>query len=168
MTYATAPLEKVRAWDRNPRTAEPEDLARLKAQISKLKLYKPLVAFKENGGYTVLGGNMRLQVLRELGFREVVLSVVKPRDEAEKLEISLADNDRAGYYEEQELAELLWEHREALEHDLYRVDTGIDSALGWVIETLGGKVEETLAYPMKNPPGSGPVVCPNCGAVVDE
>lgn len=48
---------------------------------------------------------MRLLVLHELGIPEVEISIVKPKTEAEKVEYSLSDNDRAGEYDDQALAE---------------------------------------------------------------
>jgi hypothetical protein len=98
------PIEKLKEWDKNPRTITAENLERLKKQIQKFGQYKPLV-INEDG--IVLGGNMRLRALRELEIQEVWVSIVKPADLNEMLEYSLSDNDRAGKYDEFLLRELL-------------------------------------------------------------
>jgi ParB-like chromosome segregation protein Spo0J len=165
--YEDVPVSKLVPWDKNPRTSEPEDLERLTAQIRKLKLYKPFLCFRENGKYVVLGGNMRLQVVASLGIEIVKVAVVKPKDEAEKLAYSLSDNDRAGYYDEQALAELLWEHKDQIDKGLFKVDLGVDDGLARVLETMGRPVAQTEVYGSGDK-DKGPVICPNCGAVVEE
>jgi hypothetical protein len=97
-------LSELKGWDKNPRGIKDEDYKRLKAQIQDLGLYKPFI-ITEDG--TVLGGNMRLRAAQELGIDEVPVSVVKADTEELKLKYALSDNDRAGYYEEDKLAELV-------------------------------------------------------------
>jgi ParB-like chromosome segregation protein Spo0J len=63
MNLVRVPIAQVSTWDKNPRGIKTKDFDRLKKQITKLGVYKPLVAVKENGGYVVLGGNMRLKAL---------------------------------------------------------------------------------------------------------
>ena len=167
MKVINVPIDKVEGWKDNPRSSTPEDLERLESQVEKLGIYKPLVAFKDGEKFVVLGGNMRLEIYRKRGLKEVELVVVKVRDQAHKVALSLSDNDRAGFYDEQALAEILYELGDAVSMKDFKVDLGADESLTRVVETLGEKVEPTLAYPMKNPPG-GPVICPNCGAVVEE
>lgn len=91
-------------WEHNPRSMTKDGLERLIKQIKKLGVYKPLL-ITEDG--TVLGGNMRLQALRELGQKQVWVSVVKAETEEKKIEYALSDNDRAGKYEADQLANLI-------------------------------------------------------------
>jgi hypothetical protein len=114
----------VSLWEKNPRGIKTKDYERLKKQIEKLGDYKPLVACRENGGYTVLGGNMRLRAYRELGRKEVELSVVEAKTEAKKIEYAMSDNDRAGFYEEDALAELVYPHIDELDLSEFKVDLG--------------------------------------------
>lgn len=165
--YEDVPLSKLVPWDKNPRTSEPEDLERLTAQIRKLKLYKPFLCFRQNGKYVVLGGNMRLQVVASLGIEIVKVAVVKPKDEAEKLAYSLSDNDRAGYYDEQALAELLWAHKDQIDKGLFKIDLKGEIGLSSILDTMGKATEEKEWYAGKVE-GKGPLLCPNCGAVVEE
>ncbi len=93
MDIRKVPISKVVPWKKNPRTATKEDIDRLKAQVEKLGIYKPLLVFKDGGKYVVLGGNMRLRAYRELGIREVEVSIVKVKTEADVVAITLSDND---------------------------------------------------------------------------
>ena len=97
-------LSQLHEWKNNPRNINTKDFARLKEQIKKLGQYKPLLVTPDG---EVIGGNMRLKAYRELGMDEVWVSVVTPKDENEKLEYALSDNDRAGYYDEDMLANLI-------------------------------------------------------------
>ena len=97
------PIEKLKEWDKNPRSISKDGFERLKRQIRKLGQYKPLLITPDG---TVLGGNMRLKAYRELGIDKVWVSVIDPKTENEKLEYSLSDNDRAGFYDDDLLANL--------------------------------------------------------------
>ena len=124
MEIKTVSIDQVSLWDKNPRNIKTADFKRLKKQITELGVYKPLIACKENGGYTVLGGNMRLRALKELGIKEVGISIVKAETEAKKIKYALSDNDRAGEYDEQQLAELVYPHIEEISLEDYKVDLG--------------------------------------------
>lgn len=100
---------------------------------------------KENGTLTVLGGNMRLRALQELGHKEVWVSVVEPKSEAEKIEISLSDNDRVGYYEDQALAELVYPYREEIDLKAFKVDLPVpDVNLSDILSRFAPESEKNL------------------------
>lgn len=105
-------------WEHNPRTMTKDGLERLMKQIKKLGVYKPLL-ITEDG--TVLGGNMRLQALKEIGQKQVWVSVVKAETEEKKIEYALSDNDRAGKYEADQLANLIGNFPD-VEWDTFTVD----------------------------------------------
>lgn len=98
------PIALVDNWDQNPRKIKVEDFIRLKNQIAKLGVYKPLLCEKTGDRYTALGGNMRIRALRELLQKEIWITLVEVKDQAERVELSLSDNDRAGYYDNDALA----------------------------------------------------------------
>jgi hypothetical protein len=123
-------ISKLKNWDKNPKAIRPEDYERLKNQIRKLGQYKPLIITPDG---IVLGGNMRLRAYRDLGIEEVWVSIVHPKNESEMLEYALSDNDRAGYYEEKRLAELLSALPE-FPLDDYRVDLAYQSDLQSILE----------------------------------
>lgn len=137
MRIERVPIEQVQLWEQNPRNIKTKDFERLKKQITELGVYKPLIACKENGGYTVLGGNMRLRALQEMGINEVEISVVDAPDEATKIKYALSDNDRAGEYDEQQLAELVYPYIEVIQLEDYKIDVGEPINLKQVIENYG-------------------------------
>ena len=99
-------IEDLHLWEKNPRSIKEKDFFRLKKQIETLGVYKPLI-ITEDG--TVLGGNMRLRAYQELGIKEVWVSIVEAPTEEKKLEYALSDNDRAGFYDSDLLANLTGE-----------------------------------------------------------
>jgi hypothetical protein len=116
-------ISQVKEWQDNPRDIKPDDLERLKKQLKKFGQYKSLICVKENGVYTTLAGNMRLRAMTELGFKTAWITEIEVKDEAEKIEISLSDNDRAVYYLQDELAFQLRDVKINLED--YKVDLRI-------------------------------------------
>jgi DNA modification methylase len=113
-------LSELHGWDKNPRGIKTEDFKRLKAQIQELGLYKPFLVTTDG---LVLGGNMRLRACTELGITDVDVSVVDAPTDELKLKYALSDNDRAGYYEEDQLAELVLSIPD-IKLDDYKIDLG--------------------------------------------
>lgn len=113
-------IESLRNWDKNPRSIAKKDFNRLLEQIKKLGQYKPLIITDDG---LVLGGNMRLRAYRELGITDIWVSVVVAPTQKERLEYALSDNDRAGQYDEEVLAELIRD-TQGFDEDLYRIDLG--------------------------------------------
>ena len=97
----------LKLWDKNPGSIKKEDFEGLKKQIQELGQYKPLIITPDN---EVIGGNMRLRAYMDLEIDDVWVSVVNPKDEEEKLKYALSDNDRAGYYDDDLLANLSSEY----------------------------------------------------------
>jgi len=126
-------ISKLKNWDKNPRGIKSEDFNRLKKQVKKLGQYKPLL-ITEDG--TVLGGNFRLRAYLTLGIKEVWVSIVKPKNEKEMVEYALSDNDRAGYYEEEKLAELMYANPD-FPYAEYRVDLGYQAPLELLLSRFG-------------------------------
>jgi len=162
MEIKTVSIDQVSLWDKNPRNIKTKDFERLKKQILDLGVYKPLIACKENGGYTVLGGNMRLRALKELGIKEVGISIVNADTEAKKIKYALSDNDRAGETDEQQLAELVFPHIEEINLDDYNITTGktvnvSDLVHDFAPEEIGeqARLNEIAKKEM--------VKCPECG-----
>lgn len=141
MKIVKVPISTVEAWEKNPRGIKTKDFDRLKKQILKLGIYKPLVAYRENGKYIVLGGNMRIRALKELGIKEVDISVVEAKTEAKRIEYALSDNDRAGFYEEEKLAELVYPEIQNLDLNQYKVDFGEALNLKQVVERYGPDID---------------------------
>lgn len=142
MNIERVPIDRVVPWDKNPRGIKTKDYDRLKKQITKLGVYKPLIAYRENGNYVVLGGNMRIRALKELGIKEVDVSVVEATTEAKKIEYAMSDNDRAGFYEEDKLAELVYPEIANLDLSAFKVDLGEAIDLKQVVERYGPDIDD--------------------------
>jgi DNA gyrase/topoisomerase IV subunit A len=111
-------------WEKNPRDVRKDDLQRLIVQIKRLGQYKPLIVFRRDADYVVIGGNMRLRALKKLGIEKVSVNIVKPKNDAQILEFALSDNDRVGFYIEDQLAELAKEFKDVIPMDDYKIDVG--------------------------------------------
>ena len=142
MNVIKVPIASVLPWDKNPRGIKTKDFDRLKKQIKKLGVYKPLVCYREDGHYIVLGGNMRIRALKDMGLKEVDISVVTPKCEAEKIEFALSDNDRAGFYEEDKLAELVYPHIKDIDLGDFKVDLGEAIDLKQLVERFGPDIDD--------------------------
>jgi DNA modification methylase len=141
MEILKVPISEVEVWKDNPRNIKTEDFERLKRQIQELGVYKPLVCIQENGKYITLGGNMRLRALQVLNFKEVDISIVEAKTEAMKIKYALSDNDRAGEYDEQKLAELVYPHLDEIRLEDFKIDVGEPITLKDVIEEFGPSLD---------------------------
>ncbi len=121
-TYTEAKYEKRKVsqlenYDQNPRTITDQEFERLKKQLDYLGVYKPLLINQDN---IVLGGNMRLRALKDLGIKEVMCAVVLTDNEAQKMEYALSDNDSVGVTDEEKIAEFATSQPE-LKSDLFAI-----------------------------------------------
>lgn len=169
-TYAN--LSDLKEWEKNPRAIKDKDFQLLKDQITLLGQYKPLLVMNDG---TVLGGNMRLKAYKESGgFDKLWVSIIefiekdglfyavingqeqkKPFESILQgmTEYSLSDNDRAGFYQSGELANLVGETN--IDPGIYHIDFSEPLTLEGVSENTG-----------EGQGGSGKefeVTCPNCG-----
>jgi len=157
-----APVEELFRWDKNPKLVLKDDFERLKRHIKKFGQFKPLVVLSSG---EVIGGNSRIEALKDLGIKEAWVSIVNPKDEAEKIEIALADNDEVGKYIEEELALLVTD----VDIDLkdYKINVGKDIDLERLLETLGPSAnpeedKETQDHDDEDNTDKF-VTCPECG-----
>lgn len=161
-------IEKLQNWEKNPRAIKKGDFERLKRQIQwvlgkkpdSFGQYKPLLVSECEFEYifeneetktkekkiapigTVLGGNMRLKAFEELGISNIWVSLVSPINEAEATKYALSDNDRAGYYIEDRLVELIQEHGIEIGLEDYKIDLGEALSLTDLLNRFGPDVIE--------------------------
>jgi len=150
------PIEKLKNWDKNPRTINKDDFDRLKRQINQLGQYKPLIVTTDG---VVLGGNMRLRAYKDLGISEVWVSVVDAPTEKEWVEYALSDNDRAGEYDQQKLAELVLAVPSLRLND-YHVDLSKSTPLADLADRFQPSSENPPSLDRLN---EKQVTCPECG-----
>lgn len=143
----TRDISTLHNWDKNPRSISEKGFARLKKQIETLGMYKPLLTTEDG---TVLGGNMRLRAYKDLGIKDVWVSVVDAPTEEKKLEYALSDNDRAGFYDDDLLANLTAEMPEFNWGD-YSVDLKEPTNLQDLLDQFKEVVEDEVPEVTDNP-----------------
>ena len=135
-------IDKLSQWEKNPKAVKKEDFKRVLKQIQNLGQYKPLLITKQG---TVLGGNTRLMAYKALGISKVWVSIVEPKNEQEKVEYALSDNDEVGQYVKDELAELV-SHFPDLDKDLFKVNLGKSKSLDDLFSEFGPDTDSALEY----------------------
>jgi len=139
--YERRKVSQLTNWVKNPRAIDKNDFERLKKSITKKGIYKPLLVNQDN---IVLGGNMRLKAFQELGIDSVMCSIVETKNETEMVEYALSDNDRHGFYQDQELAELIASVPD-LELEDYKIDLGKPIDLKELLDKFGPEPVEDEA-----------------------
>lgn len=99
-------VSELQNWEQNPRTIDEENFKNLKKYIEKHGLLTPLLVDGRDG-VTVLGGNMRLRALRELGTDEAPCHVIPIENDKQATEIALLDNNPFGKYDMSQLISLV-------------------------------------------------------------
>lgn len=100
-------INKIKPNPNNPRIIRDEKFAKLKKSIQdfpKMLSLRPIVV---DNDFVVLGGNMRLRALQDIGYKEIPDTWVKRADElteAEKQEFIVKDNVGFGEWDWQELS----------------------------------------------------------------
>lgn len=138
-TPVLKPISELKNWEDNPRTWTKEDFARLKGQIQKLGVYKTLLINQDN---IVLGGNMRLMALAELGVEQAYCVVVDASTPELMLEYALSDNDQVGVTDDMKLAELF--HLHPIETKLYKIQSNVLRPLESVINPPDPAVDPSI------------------------
>lgn len=103
------PIKDIRPAEYNPRknlTPQDPEYKKLRRSIEEFSLVEPLVWNRRTGN--LVGGHQRLKVLRELGVKEVEVSVVDLPPEKEKA-LNVALNKIQGDWDDAFLVELLQE-----------------------------------------------------------
>lgn len=127
-------INKLRPWDKNPRTISDQAYQSLKQKIQRWGQFKPVICTPDG---EVIGGNMRLRAYQELGITDVWVSIVEPKSEAEKLEIAITDNEASGRWQEEQLAEYLEQYKGEIDLGNYQVDLGNPVSLDELLSNYG-------------------------------
>ncbi len=180
-------LNQLKEWDKNPRSINKDAFQRLKRQIVMLGIYKPSIVDQEN---MLLGGNMRFKAwlslkedqqhipaappaeqreyydkLRKMDFTKLPVIVRECADDKERLEIALSDNDRAGYYNETELHELVQLHE--LDGELYSIDLTESKSIEEIINAEPKDLTDDKEIDPEKLLGDHTIECPKCGFEFD-
>lgn len=147
--YETRKLAQLQEWDENPRSIDKADFERLKDQIIRLGVYKPLLINQSN---IIIGGNMRYNALKELGVEEVMCAVVLTDNKAQMIEYALSDNEHMGTTDTQKLAELVTIN--PIKVELFNIPAGKLKPLQTVLDNVS---------PDPKPKVPKVYECPECG-----
>jgi ParB-like chromosome segregation protein Spo0J len=148
--------QELKLWEDNPRYIKEADYNLLKQKIKRWGQFKPIIITPDN---IVIGGNMRLRAYRDLGIDKVWVSVVTPKSDAEKLEIAMADNELAGRWQRDELAEMV-SHYEEIDLGDYHLDLGGDPK---TLEELMGEYNSPDMPTARDSVTEKELKCPHCG-----
>lgn len=143
-----ANLADLKEYEKNPRVISREDYQRLRNLIIELGMFKPNLCMEDG---TVLGGNQRLKIYRELKKEKVWVSIVKFIEkegkifgvidgvemkrafksiEEAKFIYAMADNDRAGTSKKELIQSLIKELDIDVEKENIKIDLGKAVKLG--------------------------------------
>jgi DNA modification methylase len=135
--YEPRKISELQNWEDNPREISEEEFVRLQEHIRRLGVYKPLLINQNN---VVLGGNMRLRALKDLGIEEAMCSIVLTDNTQQMIEYALSDNDQMGTTDEDKLAELVTLN--PIKQELYAVSIGKLKPVETVLRQYGPEAEE--------------------------
>jgi ParB/Sulfiredoxin domain len=109
LVVRTVPVSKLKPARYNPRkplTPRSPAYRKLRASIERFGLVEPLVWNAASG--RLVGGHARLRILKDLGFAEVPVSVVRlPPDKEKALNVVLNNQEAQGRYDPRKLAAVL-------------------------------------------------------------
>jgi len=100
-------LTQVRPNPNNPRVIRDEKFAKLKQSIidfPEMLEKRPLVCYTEGEHYIVLGGNMRLKALSDIGAKEIPIILADEWSEEQRAQFLIKDNVGFGEWDWNALA----------------------------------------------------------------
>jgi ParB-like chromosome segregation protein Spo0J len=92
----TVPIGKVRLNPDNPRTINKDKYAKLVKSLGEFPEMRELREIVVDETYMVLGGNMRLRALKEIGEKEVIVKIAEGLTPEQKKEFVIKDNASFG------------------------------------------------------------------------
>ena len=124
--FQVVPISQLKANPTNPRVLRDEKFAKLKASIQSfpdMLNYRGIVAVTDTDGkFMVLGGNMRLRAIQDLGIKEVPVMLADHWTNEQRREFIIKDNVGFGEWNWDELANE-WDQQELS-------DWGLDLPIG--------------------------------------
>lgn len=101
------PISRIKANPSNPRVLRDEKFAKLKKSIQDfpdMLNYRTLVAVTDGDHYMVLGGNMRLRAMQDLGIKTASVMLADDWTEEQRRRFIIADNIGFGEWNYDDLA----------------------------------------------------------------
>lgn len=126
------PIDNIHLWENNPREISDKDFQSLKGKIEKWGIWKPFLVWESK--MQILGGNQRYKACKELGHKEIWVEFREPKDNAEALEMAIADNESSGEWIKSLLIEQIKLNEEKINVDDYKISLGSMQLLNLVSE----------------------------------
>ena len=143
------PVERLRPYERNPRTHGEDQVAQLAASMVEFGFTNPILVDESNG---ILAGHGRLMAARQLGLAEVPVVRLEHLSEAQKRAYIIADNQlaaTAGWDETLLAEEVGWLRDERFDLDLLGFDA---TELERLLSLDGGEAEAEPEDEVPEPP----------------
>lgn len=171
-----ARIDFLKPWNDNPRYITEDNFEKLKRTLQN-KQFKPLLILDDG---TVLGGNMRLRAYKDLGVKELWVTIITIRQDGELissyingqfdqrfqsredalLHYSTIDNSEYGNYDKQKVAELF--SYSELPLDEYLVSTQDLMNMEDILSEFSPPEENKENEEKK----TKEIECPNCGYLI--
>ena len=146
------PVERLRPYERNPRTHGEKQVAQLAASMVEFGFTNPILVDESNG---ILAGHGRLMAARQLGLKEVPVVRLEHLSEAQKRAYIIADNQLAATagWDEMLLAEEVgWLRDERFDLDILGFDaTELERLLSLDGDEEAAEPEDEVPEPPKDP-----------------
>lgn len=113
-------IDEVKTWDKNPREISPKDFESLKKKIERWGIWKPFLVWESK--MQILGGNQRYKACKELGHKEIWVEYREPKDDAEALEMAIADNESSGEWIKSLLIEQIKLNEDKINLEDYKIN----------------------------------------------
>ncbi len=137
-TLRTLPISELVPAPYNPRrkiSPNSPNYKRLRKSLTEFGLVEPLI-WNEKTGH-VVGGHLRLRILKELNFSEIPVSVVSLTPQREKaLNVMLNNQEAQGRYDPSKLADILEELQDLPELELTGFGSNMLKTLQMNLEKL--------------------------------
>ncbi len=134
----------------NPRIISEEMMEDLKTSIKRFGYVEPIIVNKRT--MNVVGGNQRLQALKDLGIKEVEAVIIDLPLEREKI-LNIALNEISGEWDYSKLKEVL----DTIEDELLRDLAGFEE-IELFDDLSGVEIDDII-----KDNDEGEEICPNCG-----
>lgn len=125
-------IDDASVWEENPREISPKDFESLKKKIKRWGIWKPFLVWESKK--VILGGNSRYKACKELGHKKIWVEYREPKDEAEALEMAIADNESSGEWIISKLTGKLKEYEGNIDYEDYKVSLGSIRTLNLINE----------------------------------
>jgi len=149
--FKAVPFGEIHEWEKNPRKIDPTKLRQLANSVAKYGMFQNLTCWKEGDKIVTGGGNMRYRVLKDVlkwpRGKPIYISLNFPETEAEKIELSILDNQAFGLYNELEVANLVRPYADQIDMDM--ISFSVSPPM--LLETIAfdyGAIEEMEELPI--------------------